>query len=67
MVPTRIGYWETHGDFDPEDFGSCSRPNYGSRHKAVVEQVLATVELARTLPYVDVSRWLVAGASVGGV
>lgn len=67
MVPTRIGYWETHGDFDPEDYGSCSRPNHGPRHKAVVDQVLATVELARALPFVDASRWLVAGASVGGV
>ena len=67
MVPTRIGYWETYGDFDPEEYGSCSRPNYGPRHKAVVDQVLATVALAKTLPFVDASRWVVAGVSVGGV
>jgi dienelactone hydrolase len=34
---------------------------------AASDQVLATVEFAKTLPYVDASRWLVAGQSVGGL
>jgi len=29
--------------------------------------VLATLAFAKTLPYVDASRWIVAGQSVGGV
>src|SRR5688572_22448996 len=24
LVPMRVGYWETYGDFDPEDSGSCN-------------------------------------------
>ena len=67
MVPTRIGYWETYGDFDPEQSGTCKRRNFAPQHQAVSDQVLATVALARTLPFVDASRWLVAGQSVGGL
>ena len=67
MVPTRIGYWETYGEFDPEYSGTCSRRSFGPQHTAVSEQVLAAVALAQKLPYVDVSRWLVAGQSVGGL
>ena len=67
MVPTRIGYWETYGEFDPEYSGTCSRRNFAPQHKAVSDQVLAAVALAKTLPFVDASRWLVAGQSVGGL
>lgn len=65
-VPTRVGYWETYGDFDPEDAGSCSSPRLEPVAKAVSDQVLATVEFAKTLPWVDTSRWIVAGQSAGG-
>jgi dienelactone hydrolase len=34
---------------------------------AASDQVLATVEFAKTLSYVDTSRWIVAGQSVGGL
>ena len=67
MVPTRIGYWETYGDFDPEQSGTCRQRNLAPVHRAVSEQVLATVAHARTLAYVDASRWIVAGQSVGGL
>ena len=67
MAPTRIGYWETFGDFDPEYSGTCNARNFAPQHKAVSDQVLATVALAKTLPFVDASRWLVAGQSVGGL
>ena len=67
MVPTRIGYWETFSDFDPEQSGTCRQRNFAPVHRAVSDQVLATVAHARTLPYVDASRWIVAGQSVGGL
>jgi dienelactone hydrolase len=64
LVPNRIGYWETYGSFDPENSGCRSIEPMSI---AASEQVLAAVEFAKTLPYVDSSRWLVAGQSVGGV
>jgi dienelactone hydrolase len=67
MVPTRIGYWETFSDFDPEQSGSCRQRHFAPMHRAVSDQVLATVAHASTLPYVDASRWIVAGQSVGGL
>lgn len=67
LVPNRIGYWETYGDFDPENSGSCASPRIEPLSLAASDQVLATVEFAKALPYVDASRWLVAGQSVGGL
>lgn len=67
MAPTRVGYGETAGDFDPESSGTCSRMRVEPLSIAASDQVLATVEFAKTLPYVDASRWLVAGSSVGGL
>jgi dienelactone hydrolase len=64
LVPNRIGYWETYGNFDPE-FSGCK--SIEPMSIAASDQVLATVEFAKTLPYVDASRWLVAGQSVGGL
>ena len=64
LVPNRIGYWQTYGSFDPE-YSACGPIDAMSI--AASDQVLATVEFAKTLPYVDASRWLVAGQSVGGL
>lgn len=64
MAPTRIGYWETYGDFDPEN-SACRTIEPMSI--AASQQVLATVEFAKTLPYVDATRWVVVGQSVGGL
>lgn len=66
LVPTRIGYWETYGDFDPEDTGGSNSPRFDGFVEAVYAQVMATVAYAKTLPYVDASRWLVGGQSAGG-
>jgi hypothetical protein len=63
----RVGYWETYGDFDPEDSGPCNNKRIEPISIAASDQVLAAVEYARTLPYVDTSRWLVAGVSAGGL
>lgn len=67
MAPTRVGYAETYGDFDPEENGGCTSPRIEPMSIAASDQVLATVELAKTLSYVDASRWIVAGQSVGGL
>ncbi|HZM47485.1 MAG TPA: hypothetical protein VFC14_21900 [Burkholderiales bacterium] len=67
LVPMRVGYWETFGDFDPEYSGECNRMQIGPMSIAASDQVLAAVEFARTLRYVDASRWLVVGQSVGGL
>ena len=67
LVPTRIGYWETYGDFDPETSGECNALRPEPMSVAASAQVLATVTYAKKLPYVDASRWIVAGQSVGGL
>jgi len=64
LVPNRIGYWETYGSFDPE-YSGCK--SIEPMSIAASDQVLAAVEFAKTLPYVDTNRWLVAGQSVGGL
>lgn len=66
MVPTRIGYWETYGSFDPEDTGGSNSPRFDGFADAVYTEVMATVAFAKTLPYVDASRWMVGGQSAGG-
>ncbi len=66
-VPTRIGYGATFGDFDPEAAGPCSAPRYEVLADAAADQVLAAVDRLRTQPWIDASRWLVIGQSVGGV
>lgn len=67
LLPTRAGYGETFGSFDPEAAGRCNalRPEVTAR--ASSDQVLQTLAFAKTLPYVDASRWLVMGQSVGGL
>jgi dienelactone hydrolase len=67
LAPTRIGYAETYGSFDPEDSGRCEIARYEPMAIAASDQVLATVEFAKTLNFVDTSRWIVAGVSVGGL
>ena len=66
LVPTRAGYAETYGDFDPEASGGCNAKRLEPMADAVFTQVMATLELAKTLPFVDATRWIVVGQSVGG-
>ena len=66
VVPTRVGYGENYGDFDPEESGKCDAPRVAPMAQAASDQVLAAVAHARTLPYVDASRWVAMGVSVGG-
>lgn len=67
FVPTRVGYGDTYGDFDPEFAGDCQAMRPAAASQAAADQVLATVALARTLPWVDASRWVVIGQSLGGL
>jgi dienelactone hydrolase len=67
LVPTRAGYGDTHGDFDPEDHGGCNVMRVEPVSIAASDQVLAALQFARTLPYVDASRWVAMGQSVGGL
>jgi dienelactone hydrolase len=67
MVPTRVGYWETYGDFDPEDSGNCNSMRVDPMAKAASDQVLATLAYARSRPDINASRWVVMGQSVGGL
>jgi dienelactone hydrolase len=70
LVPTRVGYGDTYGgstgQFDPEDMGGCNNARPEAMATAASAQVLAAVEHAKTLPYVDASRWVVMGQSLGG-
>ena len=66
FLPTRVGYADTFGDFDPEASGPCAVRMLAPVAQAASDQVLATLAYARTLPFVDASRWLVMGQSVGG-
>lgn len=67
MLPTRVGYAQTYGDFDPEASGDCRSLRVEPMALAASDQVLATFEFAKTLPFVDATRWLVMGQSVGGL
>jgi dienelactone hydrolase len=67
FVPTRIGYWETYGDFDPEDNWPCNAHSIETTSIAASDQVIAAVKYAKSQAYVDAKRWLVAGQSVGGL
>jgi dienelactone hydrolase len=67
IVPTRMGYGATYGDFDPEASGGCNVMRLEPMALAASDQVLAAVAHARSLPFVDASRWVAMGASVGGL
>ena len=66
VLPTRVGYAETYGDFDPEATGDCNAKRLEPMANAVFDQVMATHDFAQTLPGVDGSRWIVVGQSAGG-
>lgn len=66
MVPTRVGYGETFSNFDPEDSGRCQQVRLEKRDEALLTQTLATYEFAKKQDFVDTTKWVVAGQSVGG-
>ena len=67
IVPTRVGYGEAFGNFDPETNGSCSLSQIEPMSVAASDQVIAAYHFAKNLKFVDTSRWWVMGQSVGGL
>lgn len=66
VMPLRRGFGETHGEF-AENPGSCSNPDFERGERAAAADVLAAYDFARTLPYADPNRMILAGQSAGGV
>lgn len=67
VVPTRAGYGPSYGAADPEDGGGCRTMDVAAVADAAAAQLLAAVEHVRGWPWVDASRWIAVGQSVGGV
>jgi dienelactone hydrolase len=67
LVPTRLGYGDTGQDLDPEESGACFFKNYQPTLDVAADEVLAAVDYARTLPWVDSRRIVLMGQSVGGI
>jgi len=67
LVPTRVGYGDSYGDFDPEESGPCNAKRFEPMATAASDQVLAALDHALRQPWADTSRWITLGASVGGM
>lgn len=67
LVPTRVGYGETFSSFDPEFTNACrGGVRLDVKDLALLRQIEATLDFAKTLPFADTSKWLIAGQSLGG-
>jgi dienelactone hydrolase len=66
LVPTRIGYGELGQVVDPEAAGPCARAEYRPALANITAQIDGAVGFARTLPWVDGNRVVLAGVSYGG-
>jgi dienelactone hydrolase len=66
VMPLRRGFGATGGEM-AEDPGSCSNPDYFTAEGKAAEDVMAAYDFARTLPYVDGNRMILAGQSAGGM
>lgn len=66
FVPTRLGYGDTGLEPDPEYTGECNRKRYDIAAKVTATQSLAAIEFAIKQPWVDRSKVIVMGQSMGG-
>jgi dienelactone hydrolase len=66
VMPMRRGFGATGGEF-AEDAGPCRNPNYMRAEAEASRDVMAAYEYARSLPYVDGNRMILAGQSAGGI
>jgi dienelactone hydrolase len=66
VMPMRRGFGATGGEF-AEDAGPCRNPNYVRAESEASRDVMAAYEYARSLPYVDGNRMILAGQSAGGI
>ncbi len=65
FVPTRVGYGVTGGP-DVEDSGSCAQRDFAPAFEAGATQVLKIIDYAKTQSFVDATRGVIVGQSVGG-
>jgi dienelactone hydrolase len=66
VMPLRRGFGDTYGEF-AENAGACTHPDFRRGERAAATDVLAAYDFARTLPYADPDRMILAGQSAGGV
>src|SRR3954464_13267919 len=66
VMPLRRGFGATGGEM-AEDPGSCSNPDYRTAESNAADDVMAAYDYARSLPYVDGNRMMLAGQSAGGM
>lgn len=66
IMPLRRGFGVTGGPF-AEDAGPCRDPDYMRAEAEASQDVMAAYDYARSLPYVDGNRMILAGQSAGGV
>ncbi len=66
IVPMRRGFGETGGEW-VERYGTCSDPDFYKAGLIASDDVLAAVEFAKALPYVDGKRIVMLGQSAGGI
>src|SRR5690349_24776520 len=66
VMPLRRGFGATGGDM-AEDPGSCSNPDFRTAESNAADDVMAAYDYARSLPYVDGNRMMLAGQSAGGL
>lgn len=66
FVPTRLGYGDSGMEQDPEFTGACDKKDYDSAAAVTNVQTLATVEFAIKQPWVNPSKVILMGQSMGG-
>lgn len=66
VMPLRRGFGATGGEF-AEDPGTCANPDYRKGEHNAADDVMVAYDYARTLPYVDGNRMILAGQSAGGI
>ncbi len=66
VMPLRRGFGATGGEM-AEDPGTCSNPDYRTAEANAADDVMVAYDYARTLPYVDGNRMILAGQSAGGM
>lgn len=65
IVPMRRGYGDTGGPW-AERYGSCEAPDFYNAGLEAAADLLATIRHAKSLPYVNPERIVLAGQSAGG-
>jgi dienelactone hydrolase len=67
FVPTRLGYGDSRVAPDPEYSGSsCENRNFSVPLAAILKEIDAIADFAKTLPWADTKRLIVMGQSYGG-